>query len=255
MRLGIFTTITKPQERGDDYNEAIRCYKDLADIVTVIDGADTWPQEFDWPVIGQHFQKGYDETEADFVIHADIDFFFHEQDMENIRRTLERYHKYPMVSFLKWQFIQPHKYNLKSRLPLAVNKKMFGDRIKFNGGGDLCQPTLDGVYLNLDDIPQTKIPVYNYEKLSKTRQQIEDDVGRMDRAYHRHFGKYLYSRDGTDESAYEGWWRMVSGRYNKPQKEISLVEHPKYIRDTIMNLKPDQFGYDGFGTMKGGYRA
>ncbi len=272
MKLSIFTTVTNPIDRGDNVGDSIECYVDLADELLYVDGGDLreyeydiayplwnnviilkhpWPQEFPWEFIGQQFQRGYEASTGDWVIHADLDFLFHQKDFGAIKQALKDYPSVPAVSFYKWQFILPDRYNLKSRLVLAVNKATFGDRIKFNGGGDLCQPTLDGKDLDLNEIPQAGIPFYNYEKLTKTKSQIMDDVGRMDRAYQRHFGEWLYSEDGTDESAYEGWYRMVEGRFNKPSKQIPLSDHPKYIQDTIRNLTPDQFGYNGFGLIEG----
>ena len=249
INIGIFTTVTNAKKRGDNPDISLKCYEDLADDLVVIDGKKTWPDEFTWPLIGQHFQKGYEQLKTDWVIHADLDFIFHERDYGRIRQALKDYPKSPAVSFYKWQFILPDRYNLKSRLVIAVNKGVFGDRIKFNGGGDLCQPTLDGVDMNLDEIPQAGVPFYNYEKLTKESYQIADDVGRMDRAYFRHFGKYMYGQ-GDDLSAFDGWLHMAKGRFNKPQKHIGLHEHPKVIQNTIEMLTPLQFGYDGFGLLE-----
>ncbi len=249
MNIGIFTTMTEPIRRGDHYRQSLDCYEALADKVVVIDGEGTWPQEFEWPIIGQHFQWGYERCDTDWVIHTDLDFLFHERDFARIRQVLEDNPEAPAISFYKWQFILPDRYNLKSRLVLAVNKKKYGNRIKFNGGGDLCQPTLDGEDINIDSIPEAGIPFYNYEKMCKTVVQIADDVGRMDRAYYGTFGKYMYGK-GNDMSALDGWLQMVKGRFNKPQKHILLSDHPKFIQDTILNLAPDEFGFGGLGLLE-----
>lgn len=248
MSIGIFTTLTDPGRRGDHYKESLACYEALADRVVIVDGHETWPQEFEWPTISQHFQWGYEKCDTDWVMHCDLDFLFHEKDFGKIRQALKDYPNSPAISFYKWQFILPDRYNLKSRLVIAVNKKEFGDRIKFNGGGDGCQPTLDGKDLELDTIPQAGIPFYNYEKLLKTPAQISDDVGRMDRAYFRTFGSYMYGQ-GNDMSAFDGWVQMAKGRFAKPSKQIRLEEHPKYIQKTIKNLTEKNWGYSGFGIL------
>ena len=59
MKIGIFTTITNPEARGDNWADAYSCYESFADELTIIDGRETWPTEFSWELIGQHFQKGY----------------------------------------------------------------------------------------------------------------------------------------------------------------------------------------------------
>lgn len=250
MRLGCFITKTRPEERGDTFSQCYKMAKDLFDVVTVIDGEKTWPKEFNWPVIGEHFQRGYEQCDADVVIHLDCDFIFHEKDFKAIREACETYDESPALSFYKWQFVLPDRYNLKSRLVIAVNKGKFGDRIRFDSGGDLCQPSLDGKYLSPDDVPESGIAFYNFEKLIKSETQIKDDCGRMERAYYRHFGKYQWKEsDGTDEAAYRGWLNMVIGRFSKPQQKVSLESLPKYIQTTVKNLEPNQWGYNGFGNL------
>jgi len=250
VRISSFITITRPEQRGDTYKQCLESAHGFSDEVAIIDGKDTWPQEFDWKIIGEHFQKGYDHATGDWVIHLDTDFIFHEKDYRKIRAELQFYNEYPALSFYKWQFIQPDRYNLKSRLPLAVNKGKFCDRIKFDGGGDLCQPTLDSVGFDLDEIPQSGIEFYNYEKILKTKEQIMEDQGRMERAYKRHFGEYQMSSDDTDQSAYDCWIHMQVGRYTKPLKQIPLSYHPAVMQETIKNLKPEQWGYNGFNNFE-----
>lgn len=246
MKLGIFTTITNPEVRGDNYKDALACYNELADIVTVIDGKKTWPHDFSWPLIGQHFQRGYEQTDADWVIHADLDFIFHEKDFSAIREAFEQNPNEPALSFYKHQFILPDRYNLKSRLVIAVNKKKFGDRIRFDSGGDLCQPSLDGKELKPDYVKEAKLPFYNYEKMTKNEEQIRNDVERMAKAWARYFGEYKL---GTELTAYDEWLKMVKGRFNKPQQSIALKAHPKFVQETIKNLQPDQWGFSGFGNL------
>lgn len=276
MKISVFTTATNPQHRGDLFLTSLKNYLELADELVVVDGSkqkidylmwsknspleynehnfrhtrwtrEYWPKEFSWEFIGQQFQRGYEASTGDWVIHADLDFIFHEQDYAGIRKALEDNPDAPALSFWKYQFMCPNRYNLKSRLVIAVNKGKYGDRIRFDSGGDLCQPSLDGKEIKPDSIPEARIPFYNYEKILKTKEQIKDDVERMDRAYKRYFGKNLYSSD--ERSAYDGWMKMAIGRASKPQEEVSLSFHPRVMHDTLRNLKPDQFGYNGFGQL------
>lgn len=247
MKLSVFTTVTRPEDRGDNVADALRCYNELADEVVVIDGKDTWPQTFSWNLIGKHFQKGYEQATGDWVIHADLDFVFHERDFDAIRKACELAGTEPALSFWKYQFILPDRYNLKSRLVLAVNKRVYGDRIRFDSGGDLCQPSLDGFYINPSQVSEARIPFYCYEKMTKTEDQIKDDVIRMADAWYRYFMHYKL---GTDRTAYKEWLKMVIGRFRKPQQRILLSEHPKYCQDTIKGLQPSQWGYSGFDKLE-----
>ncbi|TAL08184.1 MAG: hypothetical protein EPO02_13435 [Nitrospirae bacterium] len=269
MKLSIFTTITNSTIRGDNCIDALNCYQDLVDELIIINGGEElpanwykrdpgkrlgvvqspWPQEFNWPFIGQQFQKGYEVATGDWVIRMDLDYIFHEKDFAQIREACEANPNSPGLSFWKYQFILPDRYNLKSRVVLAVNKKLCGDRIKFNSGGDLCQPSLDGVEIVQSAVPEARVPFYNYEKMTKTVDQIMDDCGRMERAYQRHFGTYQMGSDGTNESAFDQYIRLIRGRFSKDQEFIKLKMHPKYVQDTISQLNPRQFGYEGFGLL------
>ena len=242
--ISAFITKTRPEERGDPFEQCLKSAKGFCDDIVVIDGEETWPQEFSWPLIGEHFQRGYSSAIGDWVIHLDSDFIFHEDDYEAIRQACADNPDAPALSFWKYQFTRPDRYLIKSRLVLAVNKGKFGDRIHFDSGGDLCQPSLDGQYISPDEVPEARIPFYNYEKTWKTEAQVKDDVERMARAWMRHFGDYHL---GTDETAYREWLKMVVGRGNKVSEGVSLSFHPEVMRDALRDLRPDQFGYDGFG--------
>lgn len=260
MKLSVFTTITDPLNRGDTAVEALASYGGLSDELIVVNGGPQmmdiqlatftvvqrhWPFEFEWKYIGQQFQLGYEMSTGDWVIHADVDFIFHEKDSEKIREVLANTDK-PGVSFVKRQFIQPDRYTLKSNIVIAVNKRLYGDRIRFDGGGDLCQPTLDGHLLKPEEIKISLIPIYNYECILKTKAQLMEDKGRFARAWHRTFGNYKLGGP-DDESAYNEWWKMISGRAKKPSTIMSLIEHPVWIKPTLRKLRPKNFGYDGFG--------
>lgn len=266
LKLSIFTTLTNPEKRSDLWREALACYRDLADELVIVDGGNSydavekysniylyheWPKEFSWPFIGEQFQRGYEACTGDWVIHCDLDMIFHERDFGRIREAFREYNSSPAISFYKWQFILPDRYNLKSRLLLAVNKGKFGDKIRFDSGGDLCQPSYNGDQLLLQDMPQSGVPFYNYEKVLKTKTQIMDDQGRMERAYKRHFGHYQLAKNDTDSSAFQGWLQMQYGRLNKPHEKIPLTAHPKYMQETLKNLQPGQFGYSAFGFIEG----
>lgn len=277
MKLSIFTTATNPGKRGDLDREALTCFAELADEIIYVDGSGDfqdgeespfypedmfgnrsnikeiyykWPQEFDWLQISRSYQKGYDACTGDWALFADLDFIFHEKDFEAIRQACENNPDAPALSFYKYQFVLPDRYNLKSRRVILINKAKFGDRIKLNGGGDLCQVTLDGKHLTPDDVPESGIAFYNYEKLLKTKEQIMNDVGRMERAYKRQFGKYQYGEHSNDEEAYNLWIKAQKGKLNKPSERIPLEAHPKYVQETIKNLKPENFGYDGHGFLE-----
>lgn len=249
MKTSAFITITRPKERGDLYIECLEAANEIFDEVIIVDGADTWPQEFNWPIIGEHFQSGYEEATGDWVVHLDTDFIIHENDKLTLLNAFEQNNDKPALSLWKYQFILPDRYSLKSRLVLAVNKGKYGDRIRFDSGGDLCQPSLDGKELRPDDVPEARVPFFNYEKILKTEAQIKDDVGRMARAWQRHFGEYKLGGP-DDDSAYEEWLKMTCGRFTKSQEKVGLSFHPRVMQNTIEGLQPEQWGYNGLGHLE-----
>lgn len=249
MKLSAFITKTDSERRGETFEQCYQMAGQLCDEVVVIDGKDSWPKEFSWELIGQHFERGYQQCTGDWVIHLDTDFIFHENDYATLRQALEASPTEMALSFWKYQMYTPDRYALKSRLVLAVNKGLYGDTIMFDSGPDLCQPSRYGTEIKPHEVPEARVAFYNYEHILKTKAQITEDVGRMDRAYQRRFGKWLYSEDGTDQSAYEGWLKMVLGRYRNHGNRLSLEEHPKIMQDIIKNLRPDQMGYSIFGNV------
>lgn len=265
MKLSLFTTATDPVRRGDPYREALENYQ-FADEVIVVDGGRTWleedlppaqfyrfnwPYEFEWHLIGQQFQRGYEAATGDWVIHADLDFFFHENDFDNIRKVCEQHNNEPALSFWKYQIFTPDRYNLKSRLVVAVNKGKFKDRIRFDGGGDLCQPTLDEKYIDPIKVPEARVPIWNYDEVFKTQEQIREDKGRFARAWQRTFGAYKLGGP-DDDSAYAEWFLMVEGRYQKHLNPLKMDSHPQSIQQRLSELLPENFGWDAFG-LKGRY--
>ena len=60
---------------------------------------------------------------------------------------------------------------------LGFDKPVLGDfpNIKMNGGGDLCQPTLNDELLKPSDFPLIKIPIWNYDSVFKTIYIISKD--------------------------------------------------------------------------------
>ena len=59
-----------------------------------------------------------------------------------------------------------------------------------NGGGDLCQPTLDNKLLNPNELPLIKIPIWNYDSMFKTKKIIAKDRARFARAWYREFDNW-----------------------------------------------------------------
>ena len=273
MKLTIFTTMTEPTKRQDAWKEAVNSYLDLADEVLLVIGDKdlwhsedskeivstwnkhprikvmyhVWDEEFNWSFIGEQFQRGYEAAEGDWVIRADLDYIFHEKDIDRIRTMLNLIGDAPAASFWKYQFLLVDRYQIKSRPVIAMNKLKYGDRIKLNGGGDLCQPTLDGELITSESVPEIKCPIYNYDFCFKSEKIIRKDFQRFSRAWFKTFGEYTIG--GPDEeSAFQYFKQMMVGRFlGRGHEQIDLSAHPRYIQERIKHLESDRFGYSMFG--------
>tara|TARA_B100000029_G_C17590612_1_gene962371 strand:- start:1911 stop:2735 length:825 start_codon:yes stop_codon:yes gene_type:complete len=245
--ISIFTTYTDPEKRNDPWEEAMECYKEFAEEV-VVTGQD-WPYEFSWNHIGETFQKGFNESSGDWVIRMDIDYFFHENDLNKIKSSLEKYSEYPAVSFPQYQFFTPDRYHLKTRLCVALNKRKFPN-IKLNGGGDLCLATLDNKLIKPSDVPSLSFPIYQYDSIFRTKEIIKEDRARFARAWYRYFNTYEPRGGPTEEEAYEAWFNEIKNKFQYHTNKMSRKKHPKYIIKKLNNLNEKQFGFDCFGLNK-----
>lgn len=305
-KISIFCTLTDPERRQDAYIEALECYLDFADEVIIVNGGDDkggavalyhgwewhedqikrakvisheWPEEFDFRFIGQQFTRGYDACSGDWVLRMDCDYLLHEDDFEAIREFLENCDS-PVACFPKRQFLKADRYSVKAIMPIAYNKKKYGNRIKLDSGGDLCQPSLDGKEIIKEEMPviSRKVPtivsdnvteeqkkkripgvfeedgitytygsyisIWNYECLIKEEKLQAKEFYRMAKAWGRTFGTNMMNID-SEEMALKKFLEMQIGRYNSTEQRIlKLEDHPKFIQETIRNLTPEQFGFN-----------
>jgi len=242
--ISIFTTMTNPEDRNDAWKEALACYEDLADEIIIV--GEDWPYEFKWDHIGKTFQEGFNKCNSDWVIRMDIDYFFHENDMTKIRKAIEKFKNFPTISFPQYQFFTPDRYQLKTRLCVAFNKRQYPN-IKLNGGGDLTLATLNDKLIDPKKVPNVFIPIYQYESIFRTREIIEEDRARFSRAWFRHFSDYGDRGGELPKEAFKSWFDMVKNRYPKHNFRIQMDKHPKYISEKLHTINENQFGYDAFG--------
>jgi len=244
MKISVATTYTNPDERQDPWKEAITCYKDFADEI-IVTGQD-WPHDFSWDYIGKTFHEGFKKSTGDWVFRMDIDYFIHEKDIKKIKQALVKYSEYPAICFPQYQFFLPNRFQLKTRLCIALNKKKYPN-IELNGGGDMCLATLNSKLITARDVPNTNIPIYQYDSMFRSKQVIAEDRSRFAKAWFNYFGNFG-DRGGSDpEKAYDAWYKSVQTKYQFHTNKFNLDNHPKYIKNKIFALTDDQFGHSGFG--------
>ena len=242
--FSIFTTMTNPDERNDPWKESLNCYETLADEVVVV-GSD-WPHEFDWGIFNKIYQNGFDRCSTDWVMRMDLDYFVHENDIPKIRSLLEKYSEYPAIVLPQHQFFTLDRYQIKTKLCLILNKRKFPE-IKLNGGTDRMLATLKGELLTYKNVPQVKIPIWQYDSMFRTKKIIAEDRARFARAWYRTFNNYG-DRGGDDpEIAFNAWFSMIKKRYSKHLFKSNISKHPMFINKKLQDLNDDQFGFSAFG--------
>ncbi len=244
MKISVFTSMTNPEKRNDPWAEAVECYENLGDELVIV--GDDWPFDFKWDHIGKTFQKGFDQCSGDWVIRMDLDYFFKKNDMKKIRDFLLANNDAPAVAFPQYQIFTPDRYQLKTKLCLAINKRKFPD-IKLNGGGDLCQPTLNGKQLFHRDVPNLNVPIYQYDSIFRTKEIISEDRARFARAWFSFFNSWDDRGGPTPELAFDAWFNMIQKRYCYHVLRLKTNDHPIFIKDRLSSIKKNQFGYDAFG--------
>ena len=236
--------MTNPEERKDPWQEALNCYNDFANEVVVV--GEDWPDEFSWDHIGKTFNNGFQQSSGDWVIRMDLDYFFHENSFLKIKKSFNKFYDQPAIAFPQYQIFTPDRYQIKTKLCIALNKKKF-PQIVLNGGGDLCQPTLDEKQIRFNDVPFVNIPIWQYDSTFRTQEIISKDRARFARAWNSYFDDWGDRGGGTPEQAFESWFKMIENRYALHVNKLKLKNHPKYIRDKLENLEKDQFGFSAFG--------
>ena len=125
---------------------------------------------FDWGVFNKIYQGGFDQCTTDWVMRMDLDYLIHENDFKKLKTYLKKYEEYPAIVLPQYQFL--HQIGIKKTKPcLLLNKGKFPN-IKLDGGTDRMLATLDGKLLTYKNVPQIKIPIWQYDSMFRTKEII-----------------------------------------------------------------------------------
>ena len=92
-----------------------------------------------------------------------------------------------------------------------------------------------------------KITIWNYDSVFKNKNIISKDRARFARAWNRYFNDWGNRGGPSEEEAYSAWIKMVSDRYIRHGIKLKIEDHPKYIKNKLINLNDNQFGFSAFG--------
>ena len=242
--FSVFTTMTNPEDRNDPWKESLNCYESLADEVVVV--GDNWPVEFDWGIFNKIYQNGFDKCSTDWVMRMDLDYFIHQNDIPKIRSSLKKYSEYPAIVLPQYQFFTSNRFQIKTKLCILLNKRKFPE-IKLDGGTDRMLATLNGELLTYKNVPQLRVPIWQYDSMFRTKEIIGEDRARFARAWYRTFSNYGDRGGDNPELAFDAWFSMIKKRYTKHVFKTSISKHPKFITKRLESLSDKQFGFNAFG--------
>ena len=116
-------------------------------------------------------------------------------------------------------------------MTFILNKKKFPN-ILLNGGGDLCDPTLDGQLLNEYNCPTVPIPFgittlfLKQKRLFLKIEHVLQELGLQN----------LETMEQGEapplKKAFEAWFEMVKNKYKKHIYKLSIDKHPKFIKNS-----------------------
>lgn len=297
-KLSIFTMITRPEERQDPWREAIANFTEFADEVIIVCGDKSdlkldfpnkekiklvyneWRSD-DYMIYGEQYRIGFENTTGDYAIKCDIDYFFHEDDWQDIRDFIDKT-KEDVLFMPKKQFILVDRYRVKAMMPIVFKGSLKG-HVTFDSGGDFTWPRIKGIDVKdknkavtkkeyvvisesvsksqiserLPDVIQEgdqtfcmnrRIPVYNYDFSFKSKEVITKEFIKQSLARKKKIGN---SWGETPEESFNYLIKMQLGRINKGGWEkMQVYKHPKHIQEKVKNIKEDQLGYNIFGNFK-----
>ena len=97
------------------------------------------------------------------------------------------------------------------------------------------------------EVPNLKVPVFQYDSIFRTKEIISSDRARFARAWNQYFKNYGTRGGPTEKEAFDAWFKMIEDRFKFHVHKLNINEHPEFIKDKLLSLTPDQFGYDVFG--------
>ena len=262
---------------------SIRSFSNACDEVIVVDGGSTdgslakirkipkvkvikgakWEKDFDWTIMGRNLQIGYEACSGDWVLHFDADYIFHENEVGKLRETVAEAYL-PVILIKKVNFVLSDECFTKSWLPILVNKKEYsklgygiGKNRKGKNVGTFLWPIVkqslrkDGLYtgeaVNRDSarLHMSDMKIYTYDFTFMTKEQVVEQRVRFEKALTRFLGR---PKEVSEKDAFNVFIGTMKHRHEKCGGiKIKPDMHSVFIREKIRNLKPNQFGYDGFG--------
>ena len=218
-----------------------------------------WPYEFSWDELPKHLNAGLVHVKSDWCVRADIDYVFKDNWKDNLSE-LNNFKDKRIVTVQKFSTILVNKVYQKGATPMIINMK-YGDMCFGVAEGkytDLCMPIIKkGIHGDIptgrmvDDVGKSHLEFMNYDYCFKTKEFTAKEFFRFSRAHKRYFNTTNWGE--TEEEALEKFINMMEARLMSKNRHIYNMpwgQHPSFIQERVKNIKPEHFGYNGWGNFK-----
>lgn len=288
MKLSAHANITNPKTGGYPYIESVKSFANFCDEVVLVDGGTTdgsldelkkidkvrivdgekWDRDFDWTIIGRNLNVGYLECKGDWTFHFDLDYIFHEDNVDALFKVIEST-DLPAIELKKVNFVLVNENFEKDYYPLVVYKKRY-PTIRYGVGvhedgsksGTFLRPIVrkrtgsdgleygDIIKMSNVRVRKESIPIYTYDFTFMTKKQITENRCRFQNALRRFEG---IETPISEKASYDLFINMMKIRHKickDSGKKVKVEEHSRFIREKVKNISKNKFGYDGFGEIK-----
>lgn len=278
MKLSIIGLTANPTEKQYAWKEALASYVDQADEVIIINGGTEFlntegvteimkpdPPIWNWAEHAKNLNMALDVATGDWIIKIDLDWVFHDKDMARLRRRLgsSEAQNFMVATMQKKTYYPVGRYVQKGRIPIIINKND-KERVRFGRDYDNYtdltypirvnpnRPVLDehkvpvGKLLMEDEWAKTGIEFWNFDYTFSTYENMKKKWMRMSKSHRVYFGNTLWG--DTEEEAEQLFLKNMRGKIAK-SFPVDVEELPKYIRERITNIKPEEFGFNGWGLL------
>lgn len=232
-----------------------------------------WPWEYTQSEFPKHLNAGLEACTGDWAIKCDIDYIFHENQINDLKVRLRAFNeeKWLCASMDKFSIISPARGFRKAKLPFIIHKSITGSVVKYGIQSDIdpalddwCYPIIAlqgkfndegvpiGTSLPVGAVKPIGIDVWNYDYFFRTKELSKAFFQRTSRAW-RVSVSDTWGKD--DEDAWKTFEEQAKGRWLKQFVPLELSSHPKYIRDRVAALTPEQFGYNNWGLYEQGNKT
>lgn len=278
MKLSIILLTANPTEKQYAWQESFRSYLAQADEVIVVDGGSEdlitpFPLEdklkiikkpdpaiWTWSEHAKNLNLALEKATGDWIIKADIDWVFHELFHKELRNKLGQLDTL-VATMQKYTYYPRRRFVQKGQIPMIVNGK-YKHLIRFGKDPktytDLTYPITWKGEMDEEGVPlgklitekdwgKTGLKFWNFDYTFKTLENAKKLFLRSSISHKTYFGETAWGE--TEEKAFQVFMDNMRGKFCRSLDIIDGNDIPKYIKERVATLTPEEFGYDGWGML------